>query len=263
MAKYLFVDYENVGSNGVTGISQLPEEDSVTILYSKENNKLRFEEVAEVMETTATVKFYKAKNGTPNALDFQLLALLFMTQRTAGDEDEFIIISKDAGYDCTLDAAKAYGTGTTMRKDSIKSVIEAYAETPTEGTMLIEETNIYAPDTTALEEMSFSSAPADPHDDVMDGSTVCLPSDDDLVDPDTTPTATAPKSGKKWERIRTFCAKNKILINDEECHTVSTALNETKDLKGFYSRLHKKHGQKRGVALYKSLKPYYAELLFV
>ena len=121
----LYVDFENVGSPGLTGASGLRDGDVVNILYSAANDKLRFEEIEELMHSAASVNFIKVKNGIQNALDFQLITLLYLEQKKEEKGDEYIIISKDTGYDVSTDIAKKHGSSPVYRIPSVKSLITA------------------------------------------------------------------------------------------------------------------------------------------
>lgn len=97
MKAYL-VDFENVKSHGLKGITQLEENDRVIIFYSVNSNTLSFEMHRQVMQSQAKVEYYNVKVGGKNALDFQLSSLLgFLIG--SGSYTYVYIISGDKGFD--------------------------------------------------------------------------------------------------------------------------------------------------------------------
>jgi len=96
MAAYL-IDYENVKSEGIRGILQLCEQDSVIIFYSHNADTLTFETMDMIFGSKATVRKYKIVRGGKNALDFQLSTYLGYLIHE-GKDSCFYIISKDNGF---------------------------------------------------------------------------------------------------------------------------------------------------------------------
>ncbi|WP_106449714.1 PIN domain-containing protein [Trichococcus alkaliphilus] len=94
---YYFVDYENVKMDGLNGINKLEPSDKVCIFYSEHADTLTFDLHKRINESKATITFQKVEVGSKNALDFQLVT--FLGYEIAGKkEDEYYIVSKDAGY---------------------------------------------------------------------------------------------------------------------------------------------------------------------
>ncbi len=101
MAIY-FIDYENVRVDGLKGVAKLDEDDSVCIFYSEYANTLTFGLHRRLCECRANIEYIKVTAGTPNSLDFQLTSLL--GYKIAREEDsEYVIVSKDKGYDSTVE----------------------------------------------------------------------------------------------------------------------------------------------------------------
>ncbi len=96
MAAYL-IDYENVKSEGIRGILQLCDQDSVIIFYSHNADTLTFETMDMIFGSKATVRKYKIVRGGKNALDFQLSTYLGYLIHE-GKDSCFYIISKDNGF---------------------------------------------------------------------------------------------------------------------------------------------------------------------
>jgi len=70
--KYFFVDYENVGSDGLNGIDKLDGENTVFIFYTQNADKISFDIHVQLNETLATIQYFKVGTGQKNSLDFQL-----------------------------------------------------------------------------------------------------------------------------------------------------------------------------------------------
>lgn len=119
-----YVDYENVQSVGLDELDELTEQDKVTILYSTHADSMKIDIVKQLQSTKADVSFIDADTGTTNARDFQLIALLFIELNV---EDEFLIVSKDTGFDAAIKMAKRQNFSNVRRIRSMR--FEAEAET--------------------------------------------------------------------------------------------------------------------------------------
>lgn len=99
MAHYL-IDYENVMSVGLNGLSELTENDTVIIFYSENSDKLNFETHQQLIETKAAVQYQKAESGTKNALDFQLASYLgyLISDTNTTENEKYYIVTKDNGF---------------------------------------------------------------------------------------------------------------------------------------------------------------------
>ena len=115
-----YIDYENVSSQGLKGIELLTGEDEVILLYSKKADNVKIDTLTMMMESKARIRFMPVHVGTPNALDFQLVTLLFLNYR---DEDYCYIISKDSGYDCCIKTALENDAPNVFRFPNIESAI--------------------------------------------------------------------------------------------------------------------------------------------
>lgn len=113
----LFIDFENVHKSGLEGIETLSRFDRVFLFYSDAAESINID---QIVNCKARLKFVKAVNGQPNALDFQLVAFLFRKLRRG---KKYFIISKDKGYTSILDLAKDYGSEIEMY-ESIKEMME-------------------------------------------------------------------------------------------------------------------------------------------
>ena len=269
MQTRIYVDFENVASSGLTGISNLKADDTVIIFYTAAADKLRFAEVVEVKNTEAEVRFRKVENGTKNALDFQLLTILFLDQKKEEDA-EYIIVSNDRGYDAAIMIAKENGSAPLRRASSIREIIKARKH--------IEEEDMFAPandDEWEMAEMFF----AEPEEPIAE-------TDDDSVDhdhdtnngelkkqenesekepvllPDQHPANFPVRYTQKlrWKRIRMFLSDNEVTVDDDECKFISNTLNKTKSRAEFYKMFVRHYGMKAAPGYYNKVKKFYSQL---
>jgi hypothetical protein len=102
--KYIvLIDYENVHTSGLKGISHITEKDEIVIFYSVQQE----ESIAFLRELRSDIQFAKIEKGGQNALDFQLTSYLGYVIHKAACEEElprtrFMIISKDNGFNCAI-----------------------------------------------------------------------------------------------------------------------------------------------------------------
>ncbi len=116
-----YIDYENVTSQGLKGVDALTENDEVVLLYSKKADNVKIEMLTMLMASKAKIRFLPVHVGTPNALDFQLVTLLFLNYK---DSDHCYIISKDSGYDCCIKTAAENGAPNVARYPNIESAVK-------------------------------------------------------------------------------------------------------------------------------------------
>lgn len=120
MAIY-FVDYENVGSAGIEGVDKLDAGNVVHIFYSMKADTMKIAQVIQLMNVNAGVEFHDVTmRGQKNALDFQLIAMLYFTKQ---ETETCYIISKDTGYDAAISFGKKIGALNVFRKATL---LDAY-----------------------------------------------------------------------------------------------------------------------------------------
>ncbi len=116
-----YIDYENVSSQGLKGVEALTENDEVNLLYSKKADNVKIDMLTMLMASKAKINFLPVHVGTPNALDFQLVTLLFLKYK---EGDHCYIISKDSGYDCCIKTAAENGAPNVARFPNIESALK-------------------------------------------------------------------------------------------------------------------------------------------
>lgn len=97
MAVYL-IDFENVHSNGISGVEKLSADDKVYIFYTENASSLSFSSHIKLLACPAEVTYYNVEAGGKNALDFQLASFLGYLIGS-GSDDCYYIISGDKGYE--------------------------------------------------------------------------------------------------------------------------------------------------------------------
>lgn len=131
------IDFENVGSIGLTGVDELPEEDNVIIFYSENADSISFEMHETLNRAKAYIELRKVMVGTKNALDFQLSAFLgYKIKDLENQPCDFYIVSNDRGYEALLDFWKEKNIFlvSNIRKDppiaqTLAPLAEIYDET--------------------------------------------------------------------------------------------------------------------------------------
>lgn len=98
MATY-FIDFENVGSDGLCGTENLTENDNVLIFYSSNSGKITMKMHQCICKSRAGFEYFEISAGGKNALDFQLSTYLGFLIANGKSEQGLYIISKDRGFD--------------------------------------------------------------------------------------------------------------------------------------------------------------------
>jgi len=101
MAYYL-IDFENVKSPGLNGITKLTDKDTVCIFYSENSDSITFGLHKRLNETAANLLYQKVEVGTKNALDFQLSSYLgyIICENENNKNIPYYVVTKDKGFGC-------------------------------------------------------------------------------------------------------------------------------------------------------------------
>lgn len=111
-----FIDYENVRGAGLDGVEMLQKGDEVVVLYGSKDSALKLGAVQNVLDSPAKVRFVKVATGKHDALDFQLVALMFMKMKKKRD---YYIVSRDTGFDFAIRMAKERGFEHVYRQETV------------------------------------------------------------------------------------------------------------------------------------------------
>ena len=124
--RIFLIDYENVNSCGLAGISRLNAEDRVILFYSQSANTLNFDILDEIMQSPVRTEKVNLNQSGKNALDFQLVTYLgYLIARQ--EADDFYIISRDMGYVATQQFCKKMLGVKVQIKPSIRDALTASA----------------------------------------------------------------------------------------------------------------------------------------
>ncbi|MDO4545790.1 MAG: PIN domain-containing protein [Bacillota bacterium] len=104
LVNYYLIDYENVKTRGLDGISKLSEEDAVCIFYSEHADNLTFGLHRRINESQASIYFQRVEVGVKNALDFQLSSYLgyLICENKDNRDINYYIVTKDNGFSCLV-----------------------------------------------------------------------------------------------------------------------------------------------------------------
>ncbi len=96
MRRVFFVDYENVDTNGLDGLSRLTSQDKIYIYYSEAHSRMSFGLHRRICESKSEFVYRKIKDKAKNALDNELMreANSLINDKNA----DYYIISVDKGY---------------------------------------------------------------------------------------------------------------------------------------------------------------------
>lgn len=137
--KVYLIDSENVGDEWVGLMEEMDGDDCVYVFYTEKSNRMNCGQVSRLMEYgVGKVYWIKCFEGS-NALDFQLVSELGAMIESKSAE-EYIIISKDKGYDAVV----RYWTkkGVVVSKQSgAKEIKEISPEKKTENLTLLPANN--------------------------------------------------------------------------------------------------------------------------
>ena len=116
--KHYLIDSENVGDFWIPLLDLPADQAELIVFYTKNSPHMSYDSLIKLKESDRDVIFIKCYEGT-NALDFQLCSELGF--RIAGnEEDEFIIVTNDTGYDAAVKywRHKEYSVKRIAGKDS-------------------------------------------------------------------------------------------------------------------------------------------------
>lgn len=185
-----YIDYENVSSQGLKGVEALTENDVVNLLYSKKADNVKIEILTMLMASKAKIHFLPVHVGTPNALDFQLVTLLFLNYRP---EDYCYIISKDSGYDCCIKTAAENGAPNVARYPNIESALNKVPAKKTRRGRRTEKDSEPSSSISAEEESTLSASPQpDPSQDAA-----CVQENDSHIQDETVKKKASRRRGKR------------------------------------------------------------------
>lgn len=100
--KYYLVDSENVNDNWLMLLDLAEPEDKIIVFYTKNSPHMSYASVIKLIEQNRPIHFEECYAGN-NGLDFQLVSYLgYLLKDNQGMENEFLIMSNDADFDCVV-----------------------------------------------------------------------------------------------------------------------------------------------------------------
>lgn len=125
MRRYFYVDTENLGTaDWLPYFDHVRKQDTVIFMVSEKSGKVTVSDAVNKIAKLCNmcdVECITVQNGTANAMDFCLVAVLgTYVQRAA--KSEHIVISKDRGYDAVVSMFNEKGIKVT-RRGSCKNLI--------------------------------------------------------------------------------------------------------------------------------------------
>lgn len=118
-----YIDYENVHNAGLRGLDFLSEDDHVYIFYSENANTFNVDSMKIAMNSVCGIDFVEANVGTPNAMDFQIITLVYAMIEA---DDMHYIISKDKGFDAAIRMGERCNLKNVERFPDIKVAYNCY-----------------------------------------------------------------------------------------------------------------------------------------
>ncbi len=133
MRRVFFVDYENVDTNGLDGLSRLTSQDQIYIYYSEAHSRMSFGLHRRICESKSEFIYRKVKDKSKNALDNELMR---EAENVICDKNaDYYIISEDKGYSSfvkkkvvsgfKVDQYPTISETNKKKKDDLKKTIKA------------------------------------------------------------------------------------------------------------------------------------------
>lgn len=139
MKKIFFIDFENVGLNGLIGIEYLGEDDCVLIFSGQKSPKLSLEDANRIYNSAVKVDIYINSLSRKNAIDFIISSYLGYYIGTNA-YDSYSIISKDKGYEPAISAIfELTSVDVSLEKDIISVIDPDGLITPLNFSITIED----------------------------------------------------------------------------------------------------------------------------
>lgn len=115
------IDTENVGNAWLEVLIEEEEEykdsdNQIMIMYTNHSPKLDYDEIGLILRHfSENIEMKKCHCGKPNALDFQIVAMVAVMARENADES-FTIVSNDTGFDTAIQLYKDAGIQVERRE---------------------------------------------------------------------------------------------------------------------------------------------------
>lgn len=118
-SRYLFVDFENVQ---IFDLKDMDAGTKVYIFVGRQQKKIPFDLVASAQRKGEALEWIQISGQGKNALDFHIAFYLGELNQTTAREVEFVVLSKDTGYDPLVQHLSEMGRKCS-RINSLKEIV--------------------------------------------------------------------------------------------------------------------------------------------
>lgn len=112
----ILLDQENVSHHGLTGIESLNKQDKIVTFLGMQN-KLSDKLTEALKQGQIEYEIQKGLVGTKNAADYQLISYLTY-EILKKDYDEFLVLSRDSGFDISINYLKQEYPNVKIQRNS-------------------------------------------------------------------------------------------------------------------------------------------------
>ncbi len=127
MKRVLYIDFENVSTQGLRGVQALSKNDHVKIFLGPKCSKMSLIDADAVFHCDATVELIKNEQIGKNALDFIIMVHMgYDIAKKVGNA--FYIISNDKGYDPAIHEMRSMTGSEIVRLSNIAAVLARKVE---------------------------------------------------------------------------------------------------------------------------------------
>ena len=248
--RFYLIDFENVSDAGLNGFFQLTQEDAVDVFYTQNSNRIGMEFLNAYLKTgcDARLSLHKVAPGN-QALDLQLASFLGSLIADNREDCAYYIISKDKGFECLPAFWARHRSGFTVRlAANIRETLSDHAgsaSVPAAPAAVPQDQQI--PAAPAQKGSGQAKQPEPAAEQKGSGTT------GEGKQPKPEVTSKSALNSKVQQVLSK--AKCDTQIISQTASMVAKAFGNPKIKQIVYLDLIKRHGQKRGLEIYKLVKP--------
>ena len=267
MRDIYLIDFENVASEGLSGITYLSEDDQVIIFYSNNSNRISMKMHILIGKSVCKLDYFEVLVGGKNALDHQLSTWLGYLIGTGAAERNYYIVSRDMGYKHVANFWSGSALSANIRCiDAIKvagklerqKLQKEAAEQPEEPELAVEATEaVSQPEAPAVVTLAVAEVPAAETPIMEEAVPAEAPPTEEPAAPAEAPEEAASEGNaeaeaveKQEERIRSFHNRNRTRRNtrtrQKTADTAKPAEKAAKPAEKAEKKVEKKPEQKNG-----------------
>ena len=267
------IDLENVNSSGFEGAENLTDTDELIVFYSEKADTLKIPIITSLLGTSAQIKFYKCKNGIMNAMDFDIVSVLGIVYNS---ERDFVIVSKDKGFDVVVERYRSFGKGNVQRRAIIGAKAPITRSGPEQGEVI----DYSAPAVPEIEpdtfEQMISKGMEEPPLKQLPQEDQASQEPESSAEPEAKEKKKAQPKKKKASKTAEMSRLDKGKVNQflnnlmgakheqpmtkDELKLIRETAESVRTKNAFYNALRKKLGNEKGIALYNRVKDEYDDI---